>query len=197
MDIPLNAEVQCADGRCGHSTHVIVDPLLKQVTHVVVKPDGLFADTDHLVPVDNIVQTTPDLILLRCTKQQMSDMPVFTEYQFIPPYGEQAGTLMWPYAEPLEPMPIGHERVPHGELTVQRGDRVEARDGDIGRVDELLVDRASGAITHLIMSQGHLWGKKDITIPVSQIDRISDGVVYLSLDKQGVQALPAVAIRRG
>jgi hypothetical protein len=41
-----------------------------------------------------------------------------------------------------------------------------------------------------------LWGEKDVTIPVSEIDRIEETVIHLKLDKQSVKALPAIPIRR-
>jgi len=73
---------------------------------------------------------------------------------------------------------------------------VEASDGRIGRVDEFLVDPVTGQISHLILREGHLWGKRDITIPVSEIERIEDDSVHLKLDKQSIEALPAVPVRR-
>jgi hypothetical protein len=42
------------------------------------------------------------------------------------------------------------------------------------------------------MREGHLWGQKEITIPVSAIARVEEDTVYLKLDKAGVEALPAV-----
>ncbi len=37
INIPLNVDVYCSDGMCGRSSQVIVDPVNKQVTHLVVK----------------------------------------------------------------------------------------------------------------------------------------------------------------
>jgi hypothetical protein len=34
MDIPVNVNVHCADGLCGRSTYVLIDPVLEQVTHL-------------------------------------------------------------------------------------------------------------------------------------------------------------------
>ena len=51
MDIPINAEVRCADGPCGRSTYVVIDPASRQITHVVVKEDG-FPFAERLVPLD-------------------------------------------------------------------------------------------------------------------------------------------------
>jgi len=73
---------------------------------------------------------------------------------------------------------------------------VEATDGKLGKLDELVLDPKSGGITHLLMREGHLWGKKDIAIPLSAVD-FSDGKsVYLKLDKSAVKGLPTVAVKR-
>jgi Methyltransferase domain len=44
--IPVNAEVRCTDGTCGHSTCVLINPITNKVTHLVVKeavsPHGIY-----------------------------------------------------------------------------------------------------------------------------------------------------------
>jgi sporulation protein YlmC with PRC-barrel domain len=72
---------------------------------------------------------------------------------------------------------------------------VQARDGHVGRVDEFLVDPTNGHITHLIMREGHLWGQKNVTIPVSEIDHIDEDTVHLKMDKREIELLPAIPIR--
>ena len=94
-------------------------------------------------------------------------------------------------------MTLEHERIPPGELAVHRGAQVEAKDGPVGQVDEFLVDPATGHITHLVMREGHLWGTKDVAIPVSQIGRLEEDTVHVKLDKAGIEALPVIPIRRG
>jgi sporulation protein YlmC with PRC-barrel domain len=69
-------------------------------------------------------------------------------------------------------------------------------EGKVGTVDELVVDPDSGNITHLLMRKGHLWGKKDVAIPVTAIDLVDDEEVYLKIDKEAVGALPAVPVKR-
>ena len=93
-------------------------------------------------------------------------------------------------------IPVAHERIPPGELAVRRGARVEATDGHAGRVDEFLVNPEDGYITHLVLREGHLWGQKEVTVPVSQIDHIEDNAVHLKLDKHSVEVLPSIPIRR-
>jgi sporulation protein YlmC with PRC-barrel domain len=103
---------------------------------------------------------------------------------------------MWPYVIPEVLMPIEHMHIPPGELAVRRGARVRATDGHVGRVDEFMVDPTNGHITHLVLREGHPWGQKDVTIPVSQIERIEENAVYLRLDKHSIEALPAIPVRR-
>lgn len=106
--------------------------------------------------------------------------------------------MEFPYVAPGESMPIPMERrnIPPEELAIRRGAKVEARDGRIGRVDEFMIDPISENITHLILTEGYLWGKKEVTIHVSEIDRIEESTVYLNLTKEQVEALPAVPARR-
>ncbi len=86
--------------------------------------------------------------------------------------------------------------MPPGELAVYRGMDVSTAEGKVGQVDELVVDPDSGEITHLLMREGHLWGKKDVAVPVSAIDTVEADEVYLNIDKEAVGALPAVPVRR-
>jgi sporulation protein YlmC with PRC-barrel domain len=148
---------------------------------------------ERLVPIDWVTEATPHTIHLRCTSDRLAGMEEFIEREDI---------LVWPtttFAPVLEPTPVTlkHERVPQGELVIHRGARVEATDGHVGQVDEFLVDPTNEHITHLVLREGHLWGQKDVTIPVSQIDRIEQDVVYLKLDKHGIEKLPSVPVRRG
>lgn len=211
MDIPLNVSVVCQDGQAvGRSTYVILDPLSKVVTHVVVQTKGLAGD-EYLVPLDRIIETAPDRILLRCEREDLSDLQPFKKVEFVGP-GSEADVaawdwaayqpdemMMWPYVAPGEGalgtyVPV--EQVPPEEMALRRGTRVQAADGAVGRVDEFLINPETGQISHLVLRQGHLWGQRDVTIPLSAIDRIEEDTVYLSLDKKSIERLPSVPVRR-
>ena len=86
--------------------------------------------------------------------------------------------------------------IPPGEMTVRRGTLVDATDGCVGKVGELLVDEASGQITHVVLQEGHMWSKKEVTLPLSAIDRVLEETVYLNLDKQAIEALPSIPVKR-
>lgn len=200
MDIPLNAKVSCSDGPCGQSTYLVLMPTNEEITHVVVG-DGFFPETEYLVPIVHIVESTPESIRLNCNREELSKMPIFNQVEFIP--SDLNGThgsfsMLWPYATPeTDFIEIENEHIPANELTIRRGASVEATDGHIGRVDEFLINPINNTITHLVLREGHLWGQKNITIPLSQIDRIEENKVWLKLDKQSIESLPAIPIHHG
>jgi sporulation protein YlmC with PRC-barrel domain len=191
MDIPVDAQVQC----------VVLNPITRRVTHVVVKEDS-FPRLERLVPVELVAETSPDQIHLTCSRQELHALESFVETEFLPgefPYAPYALSefRVWPYILPDDELvPMEHERVPPGELAVHRGSRVRATDGDVGQVDEFLVDRESGHITHLVLREGHLWGQKDVLVPVSEIGQVDEDRVYLTLSKEEIANLPTIPVRR-
>jgi sporulation protein YlmC with PRC-barrel domain len=201
MDIPVAADVQCTDGHGGRSTYVVLNPVTRRVTHVVVKQDS-FPHLERLVPVEMVAETSPDQIHLACSQHELHRLESFVETEFVPgefPYAAYGldEFRLWPYVLPDDELvPVEHERVPPGELAVRRGSHVRATDGDVGRVDEFLVDRETEHITHLVLREGHLWGQKDVLIPVSEIGQIDEDRVYLTLNKEEVAGLPTIPVRR-
>lgn len=201
MDIPIGADVECVDGSVGRSTQIILNPVSEKVTHVVVQ-DGLMG-TERLVPIDVITEARPNLVRLRLTRDELKQQPPFTRTQYIDlwqPYQNYTTgqVMLWPYAAPASSnVAVDEKQVPPDELVIHRGTQVEARDGQVGQVSEFLVNPTTGHITHLVLKEGMLWNKKAVTIPASQIDRIEKDTVYLTLDKEAVEALPSIPIRSG
>ena len=208
MDIPLQAEVRCADGADGRTTRVVVDPQRRVVTHVVVRLAGLIG-LEVLVPVDVIVESAPQYVRLRLTKAELERMPSFEETDYLwPPDADERllgqfslgypveSMAIWPY-EPLPPALVTtHEAIPPGEVALRRGALVEASDGVAGRIDELLADPVSGVITHLVLREGHIWGRKEVTIPVGEVASITEDRVCLRLSRAQVERLPAIPLSR-
>jgi sporulation protein YlmC with PRC-barrel domain len=205
MDIRLGVEVHCTDSVCGRSTVIIVDPRSDQVTHIVVQ----WAGSEFLVPIDVIVATSPARIDLRWSRAELEDAPPYVREEPLSE-GDQIRALeamesagaIWPpagapggYMAPV-PMPsyVQVEQIPEHERALREGAYVEATDGHVGSVDEFVIDPASDRITHLVLRKGHLWGKRDVTIPVAEIDRVDNDVVYLKLDKEAVSKLPSVPV---
>jgi hypothetical protein len=212
MQIPLNAQVECTDGIYGRSEYVLVNPAIEQVTHLVVKEDSS-PNTEYIVPVDFVTETIAATIRLRCSKAELEKMEPFIKTRFIQEkvpdryssYGYGGigmGSLYYmPYATPDRTIYATEkiQQIPPGELTIRRGTRVEASDGYVGKVDEFVVNPKTGHITHLVMREGHLWGKKDVIIPLSVLSpmgKTHEDTVFLKLDKRQVEALPTFPLQR-
>jgi hypothetical protein len=84
---------------------------------------------------------------------------------------------------------IVQEVVPAGETQVRPGEHVHALDGEIGLVQGLLVDPEDHRVTHVLLREGHLRGRKQVAIPVSAVTGIQDGI-RLNITKQQVENLP-------
>ena len=203
LEIPLGANVECTDGACGKSTSIIVNPVGRKVTHFVLENDEFVGHVDRIVPIEKIASATRKVIRLNCTIQDVVTMKPFTETQYIRRNVSQYSSAYYgheTYSEPYYTLNEGAisvdaESVPAGEQVAHRGMVVEASDGKVGVVEGLVVNPENEEITHLILQEGHLLGKKDVALPISSIDRVADDTVYLNLDKKTVEDLPAVPVR--
>jgi sporulation protein YlmC with PRC-barrel domain len=214
MDFTIGSEVACSDGVCGELKRVVVDPVARALTHLVVEPRHR-RGTGHLVPID-LVESTTNEIRLRCTMSEFEALDDAEETHFLPGAGggwgyEQDQMVSWPYYElsvagmgtgggmgggmgmgaGAGPQAITSDRVPVGEVEVRRGEHVHATDGKIGRVQGLVIDPGDHHVTHVLLDEGHLWGEKRVAIPISAVTGVDDGV-SLSLTKDEVRELPPV-----
>jgi hypothetical protein len=196
--IPLDARVHCSDGSAGRSTCLILDPIREVVTQIVVYDGGRPIELERVVPVERIADTTHDSILLDCTGDELRELPTFDSVGYIP-REDDAGTrtFFWPFARPeAVNLPLEHERVPLGELALRRAADIEATDGHVGKLGELLVDE-EGRITHVVLKEGHLWGRREVAVPVSMVEDAEEDLVRLRVDRSAVEELPAVPVKRG
>ena len=217
VQFTIGAEASCSDGTCGEVTRVIVDPVAEAVTHLVVEPEhrrGL----GKLVPL-GLIDATAGQIRLRCTQAEFEKLEPAEETRFIPGTSGYAGygpgqVGYWPrnglamggpgiggglsgglggIGGGNIPQTITSDTVPEGEVDVRRGDEVQATDGEIGRVQGLVIDRGSRHVTHVLLQEGHLWGRREVAIPISAVASTSDGI-RLRISKQQVQYLPKVDV---
>jgi hypothetical protein len=200
MDISINASVSCLDGPCGEATRVILKPTTEEITHLVVSNES-FPETEYLVSIDHVADSTTSQIRLNCSREELSKMSIFSKVEFVPSiltgsYGSPY--MLSPYYVPVSTDIIpGKEHIPADELAIRRGARVEASDGHVGRVDEFLIEPGSDHITLLVMREGHLWGQKVVTIPVDHIDHYKENTVFLKLNKKEIEKFPGITVKRG
>jgi PRC-barrel domain protein len=208
----IGVDVSCTDGLCGELRRVIVDPVAEAVTHIVVEP-GPGDGESRLVPLD-IVDVTSGEVRLHCTLAQFATLDRAEQAQFIEGTGEFAGYTpgqvsylpyygvgggmglglgagLNPALTGVPPHAVIRDTVPIGEVDIRRGQPVQATDGDIGKVQGLVIERDSRHITHVLLQEGHLWGRKEVAIPISAVAGTRGGI-QLTISKQEVQDLPPV-----
>jgi sporulation protein YlmC with PRC-barrel domain len=207
----IGTEASCSDGAVGALSRVIVDPVAQALTHLVIDPEH-GQGHGRLVPLD-LVESAAGEIRLACTKAEFQDLAAAEDTQFLPatddygdygaaqigfmPYYGLGGGMIVPGVTPgggeIEPQIITTDTVPLGEVEIRRGEAVQATDGDIGHVQGLVIDPGSRHVTHVLLQEGHLWGRKEVAIPISAVASTGDGI-KLKISKQDVQDLPPVDV---
>jgi hypothetical protein len=203
----IGAEASCTDGVCGDLARVVVDPVARELTHLVIQPKDPL-ELARLVPLD-LVDATSGQIRLRCTLAEFEQLDLAEESQFIPGgtiggYSpEQMLTLPYyglgpglaGFGPEMVPGSVTYDTIPLGEVEVRRNEHVHATDGSIGRVQGLVIEPQGHHVTHVLLQEGHLWGKKEVAIPVRAVATVDpDDGIHLNITKQQVGDLPPVDV---
>ena len=196
------------DGYRGEVRAAVIDPVAATVTHVVVEPEGR-SGLARLVPL-TLLETDAETdagaasgqLRLRCTQAEFMNLGPAEEtlaefavgqtvpVQLLPPGWRGTGE---PVARGGDIARIPEREtvdvIPPGEVEEHHGDHVHATDGDIGQLRAFRLDPSSGRVTHVLLGEGHLWGRKEVAIPFDQITGFDHGIT-LSLTRKQVQDLP-------
>jgi hypothetical protein len=76
----------------------------------------------------------------------------------------------------------------HRELTVC------ATDGEIGQIQGLVVEPGGSHVTHVLLQEGHMWGRKEVAIPIAAVTKMGTLLIQLSLTRRQVKDLPPADI---
>lgn len=214
MRLELDKPVLCEEHEVGKLADLVVDPQAKRVTHLVVKSEHGHSSS-HLVPIE-LVEPGEQVggIVLSCSRAELDALPPVEEFSYLR-LGEVAtndpewdvgvsDVLALPYydstglAGPVDAvgdMGVIYDRIPKGEVELRRSSRVMAADGHyIGDVDGFLVDDEH--ITHFVLERGHLWGRREVTVPIGAVGSVESDVVTLKLSKDEVGDLPSHKVHR-
>jgi sporulation protein YlmC with PRC-barrel domain len=212
-EFTLGARASCSDGFCGELVRTILDPATRTITHLVIEPKHK-KEEGRLVPL-HLVEAGGDEIRLRCTLAEFEQLEPSEEVDVaegidygggygsagsVQGYGDVGGVGVGGSSSGMGiGMGLGHRTptvvshaVPLGETEVERHEAVHAVDGEIGRVEGFVVDPADNKVTHVLLQEGHMWGRKEVAIPVSAIVSVDAGI-RLNITKQQVEDLPPLS----
>ncbi len=209
-EFTIGAQAYCSDGFCGEVIRIIFDPAGGAVTHLAIEPKHRPED-GRLVPIE-MAESVDGGVRLRCTLAEFSGLDAAEDIQIVQGDSYQGG---YDAAEAVQgygdvgsmgvggsasgmgvAMGVPHRLktvtdavVPVGEAQTGRGDHVYATDGEIGRVHGFLIDPDGNHATHVVLEHGHLWGRREIAIPMSAVKEVDAGI-RLNISKQEVEELP-------
>jgi sporulation protein YlmC with PRC-barrel domain len=216
MPFTIGTDASCTDGACGQVSRIIVNPGAREVTHLVVDPKHRHGP-GRLVPVD-LVDATTGQIRLRCTLAEFQTLQPAEETESVPnldPTGPQeshfppsvnflplsSGVFGMPGTVEVRPdrgpgrpeisQEVTVDSVPFGEVDIRPGLAVCATDGEIGQVQGLIVEPGDHRVTHVLLQEGHMWGRKEVAIPIGAVTKIGTMIIHLSITKHQVENLPA------
>ncbi len=208
-EFTVGVSAECSDGHCGQLSRIITDPATRRITHLVIKPGH--RKSDRLVPI-GLVDMAADDISLRCTLAEFEELQPAEEIDLVEgdeygggygdaesvqSYGDVGGMGVGGSASGR---PIGasvghhvrtvtHHVVPMGEAELRPGEHVHATDGEIGEVLGFVVNPDDQQVTHVVLKEGHLWGRREVAIPISAVTAIDEGI-RLNITKKQVEELP-------
>ncbi len=209
-EFTIGAKASCSDGFCGEVTRIIVDPAARTVTHLVIEPKHR-RYKGRLVPLE-LIDTATGEIRLRCTIGEFDQLEPGEEADLeegagygggygaaesVQGYGgtgamgiggSASGMLIGSSLGHSPPLII-QDVVPEGETELRRGEHVHALDGPIGEVRGFAVNPDDRKVTHILLREGHVWGRKDVAIPISAVTG-TDGGIRLNMTKKQVEELP-------
>jgi hypothetical protein len=191
----IGARASCTDGDCGEVRRLVIDPATKTVTHLVIQP-GHRQQAARLVPA-HLAKAADGEIKLGCTLAEFDRLDHAAERAQVT--GDAPLLIVGRFGMSVGPTPEGWRQtaifedvIPDGEDEVGPGDPVHAVDGEIGRVHGFLVSPGDDKVTHVLLQEGHLWGRREVAIPVSAVIGFDEGI-RLNLTREQVGELPPVA----
>lgn len=220
MRIDIDTPVSCADGAFGELVDVVIDPVKRRLTHVVVVPRERARDA-RLAPIEGTHGPGgPDGISLQRTIAELNQADsihasAFTQRGALPDEGPDwdigiqemydiadlggvgpailGGGMAMEYDQNVA---ISYHRIPKGEIEIRRASQVVSSDDrDVGHVIGFVIDDRQ-IVVQLVLEHGHLWGKRMVAIPGAAISRFSTDELALSLTSDEVGALQPLPTHR-
>jgi hypothetical protein len=211
----LGAGVRCTDGHCGTIKSLVVSPVEDAVTHLLVEPAHR-QWLVKLVPLRLVEAATAGSsegeVRIRCTVAEFGQLDPAEATYLLPGDTEDeiygAGPVaLWPYYTPLgvmggpglpdepreETRAVTVDTVPDqlpGEDEVSAGERVHAKDGDIGHIQAIAVEPGTGRVTGVLLRERHLLGHRTVIIPRSAVAEVGPDGFDLHLTTEQVRNLP-------
>ena len=207
-DYPLKAK----DGEIGKVKEFYFDDQNWIVRYLVVDTGTWLTGKRVLISPYAVAGEIRDAIPVNLTKQQVqespfpeSDLPVSRQFEmkYYAYYGWPMywqGPYIWgaasePYHGPIEPVdtPAQEQGDPHlRSMQDVTNYRIQAQDGEIGHVEDFIIDDHNWSVRYLLVDTRNWWPGKHVLIPPSWASSISwhESKVFVDLNRQTIKDAP-------
>jgi hypothetical protein len=208
MNLALGSTVHCSDGAARELADIVVDAPGRRVTHVVVQPKRQHEEA-RLVPLELAGEDEKGGVSLFCTAETLEGLERVREFAYLPAGQQPEESAQWdvgvedviavPSVDPLdmaEPeldpnVNLMYDRVPKGEVELRLTSSVYSADEHhVGSVNGLVVGE-DGVITMLTLQRGHLWWRREVSVPVDAIASLENDVATLAVEKDELKRFPS------
>lgn len=202
------------DEEIGKLSRVVLDPVSREVTHIVIEKGLLFPE-DKVVPIDMVDTSREDKITLESGIDNFDELTPFEQtyfvdasevdwdqtttttrgpdygytpaYYYYPPFGGFAGYAGYAYAS----RPVETERnIPEDTIPLQEGVDVISADGEkVGSVEQIFVDSETNQTTHFLISSGVLFKERKL-VPIHWVQNILEDAIHLAVSSRLLNNLP-------
>jgi uncharacterized protein YrrD len=207
------------DGDIGKIDDVYFDDQSWTVRHLVVDTGGWLTGRRVLIPPRAVQDVEPEgqRLVTSLTRKQVEDSPGLDTARPVSRQYEQAlygyygypfywtGPYLWgPIAYPTAPPPGSYEAErrggdePSGDTSLRSardvsGHGIQATDGELGHVEDFLVDQQAWAIRYLIVDPRNWWPGHHVLVATEWITAVhwNDLTVEVNVDKETVRHAPA------
>jgi hypothetical protein len=208
MNLALGSTVHCSDGAARELADIVVDAPGRRVTHLVVQPKRQHEEA-RLVSLELAGEDDKGGVSLFCTAETLDGLERVQEYAYLPAGEQPEENAKWdvgvedvlavPSVDPLdmgEPeldpnVNLMYDRVPKGEVELRLTSSVYSADEHhVGSVNGVVVGE-DGVITVLTLLRGHLWWRREISVPVDAIASLENDVATLAVEKDELKRFPS------
>lgn len=209
-----NAKVISAAGQeIGRISRVVINPLGREVTHLVIEEQGVPA-REKLVSLDLIARSSEEQAVL-IDEVSSEELPPYQETHYVPltkkeaeranipdiharpvyfypPLGEAWQGEPYPPDFPEQPYVAKTERnLPEERVPLQKGSRVVSLEGEhLGEVEQLFTDPETGQVTHVLISEGAFLNEQKL-VPAPWVGTIGEDQVELKVSSDLLDGLPS------
>jgi hypothetical protein len=211
----IGQRLAASDGEIGHVTDFYYDDLNWVVRYVVVDTGSWLTGRSVLIAPQAIGRIEPaaKVLPVKLRRKQIENSPAFEShvpvsrqyeidyYQYYGWPAYWAGGGLWglgayPSAAfpaptlPLPPTPVRHRAEKHLQSVLATvGYRVEALDGDVGRLEGFLFDDHDWAVAELVIEAGHWYAGHEVRVSRRNIRGVTrdHGAITIDLTKGDIQ----------